>query len=137
MRLAGYNANQVGLEPMNGMGIYTAADSLAVQWTVTQTVSTPATSAFSWDLRQFAAAASPLAWEILAFVAATKAAAWDLRQFASKSVAAVWDVGQGVLAYLSAKWRVPFSPHVGSALSPSGAASSLVPHTATSSLSEH
>lgn len=137
MRLAGFNANQVGLEPMNGMGIYTAADSLSAQWTVTQTISTPATTYAAWDLRQFAAAAAPLAWEIRAFVAATRDAAWDVWQFASQSLSSVWDVGHGVIAYLSAKWRVPFSPHVGSALSRSGGTSSLTPHTATSSLSEH
>lgn len=137
MRLAGYNANQVGLEPMNGMGIYTAADSLSSQWTITQTISAPATASAAWDLRQFAAASASFAWGIRAFVAATKAAAWDLRQFASNSVAAVWDDAQGVIAFISAKWRVPFSPHAGSALSRSGGSSSLTPHTATSSLSEH
>lgn len=122
---------------MNGMGIYTAADSLSAQWLVAQPMGSPATAGIQWDLRQLAAAAQVVGWEIREFVAATKVVPWDLRQFASKGVSAVWDVGQGAVNFLVAKWRVPFSPHSGSALSRTGAASSLVPHTATSTISEH
>jgi hypothetical protein len=190
MRLAGYNANSIGIEPMNGMGIYSASGALAAQWIITQQLSVPATLAVSWNIRQLVAQAAWFPWSIRAFVSAGNALAWDVRQFvtngasfpwairefvvasrgviwdvrqfaaqsisaswvvrafvsaasglawdvrqvATQAVSFVWDVGASVVATLAAKWRVPFLPRTGTSLARTGAASSLTPHTATSTL---
>ena len=34
MRLAGFNANRVGIEPMNGQGIYAASATQAMPWDI-------------------------------------------------------------------------------------------------------
>lgn len=136
MRLAGYNANRVGTEPVNGQGIYSAASALVASWIVTAGMAGAATLALSWDLRQFVSQALSTTWNIWQLAAKSVSVTWDLRQFATKTVSTLWDVGSGVISTLRARWRVPFGKHLGTALTGSASTSALTRHTETSSLSE-
>lgn len=136
MRLAGFNANRVGIEPMNGQGIYAASATQAMPWDITATMAAPATVSAAWDIRYLVGLALGAGWNVWQFAVQSAPLLWNVRQAAAQSVAAVWDVGSGVAANVSVSWRVPFSKRMGAALDAHSPTSALVRHVATSPLTE-